>query len=506
MSRFKPETLWPNKKAIRDSDPSQTGDYQPLTNARANHPALDEAVFPEEFGTRRAEGVASRSEGIAFSSQPNADAVPLVTNEVDDKNKSRSIAVQPFLAKGHFVSFLGLLLFTAFVYFRPYEYSPSLLFLSSGAKWIAGLTLLAFIPSQLGLEGNLTSRPREVNLVLLLALTALLSLITAISLSEAWDNFVEFLKVVAMFLVMVNVVRTEGRLRWMLLIVLAVSITTSISAIGDYQAGRLLTGGERIKGSIGGLFENPNDLALHLATILPLAVSLLLARRGPVKLLYAACSGLMIAAIICTFSRGGFLGLIAVALVLAWKLGRKNRTLVIVVSIVVIVTVVGLAPAEYGGRLTSIWGGDITGSASARQELFWRSLLVAARYPLFGVGIGNFHFRSIHEQVTHNSFTQVAAELGLAALIFYVLFMVTSLKRLRRIENETLGIKEHARFYYLSVGLQASLIGYMVASFFASVAFLWYVYYLVGYAVCLSRLYATMKAKESLPVVVSPDH
>jgi len=286
----------------------------------------------------------------------------------------------------------------------------------------------------------------------------------------------------------------------MLWIALAVSVTTSIGAIGDYHAGRLLTGGERIKGAIGGLFENPNDLALHLSTIVPLAVSMFLGGRHIMKLVYLACSVLMIAAIICTFSRGGFLGLIAVGLVLAWKFGRKNRTLVIIVSVVTLVVVVALAPAEYGGRLTSIWGGDITGSSSARQELFWRSVIVALRYPLLGVGMGNFHFRSIHEQVSHNSFTQVASELGIPAMIAYVLFMVTAIIRLRRIERETLSVKERSKFYYLSVGLQASLIGYMVASFFASVAFLWYVYYLVGYAICVSRLYATVKAKEEVPV------
>jgi putative inorganic carbon (hco3(-)) transporter len=480
-------------------------DYQPLINPKGRRKSQDDQGFSDDFQTRFEPAeftVNTPDSDLVFAS---ASAVATAESELAEKpNKGDALAnIQDFLRRGHFISFLGLLLFTAFVYFRPYEYSPSLFVLSTGAKWIAGFTLLVFLPTQLALEGNLTSRPREVNLILLLALAALLSLITAINQGEAWDNFVEFLKVVVMFIVMVNVVRTDNRLRLMFWIVMAVSVTTSISAISDYQSGRLLTGGERIKGSIGGLFENPNDLALHLATILPLAVSLMLIRRGPVKLLYAACGVLMVAAIICTFSRGGFLGLIAVALVLAWKFGRKNRTLVLAVSAVTIVTVLALAPAQYGGRLTSIWGGDITGSSSARQELFWRSLLVAARYPIFGVGIGNFHYRSIHEQVSHNSFTQVASELGFAALIFYVLFMVTSIKRLRRIEHETLGVKEHAKFYYLSVGLQASLIGYMVASFFASVAFLWYVYYLVGYAVCVSRLYATAKAKESAADVVS---
>jgi hypothetical protein len=32
------------------------------------------------------------------------------------------------------------------------------------------------------------------------------------------------------------------------------------------------------------------------------------------------------------------------------------------------------------------------------------------------------------------------------------------------------------------------LVGYMVVSFFASVAYQWYVYYLVAYAFCLHRL------------------
>jgi hypothetical protein len=41
----------------------------------------------------------------------------------------------------------------------------------------------------------------------------------------------------------------------------------------------------------------------------------------------------------------------------------------------------------------------------------------------------------------------------------------------------------------LALGLQASLIAYLVSSFFLAVAYNWYVFYLVGYAVCLRRLY-----------------
>ena len=103
--------------------------------------------------------------------------------------------------------------------------------------------------------------------------------------------------------------------------------------------------------------------------------------------------------------------------------------------------------------------------------------------------MANFPIVSIHDQVSHNAYTQVAAEMGVGALALYVMFIVSPLRRLRQIEARAYEERRASQFYYLSVGLQASLVGYMVSSFFASVAYLWYVYYLVGYAVCLRRIY-----------------
>ena len=118
-----------------------------------------------------------------------------------------------------------------------------------------------------------------------------------------------------------------------------------------------------------------------------------------------------------------------------------------------------------------------------------RSVIVALRHPLLGIGMGNFHIMSVHELVNHNSYLQVATEMGAAAMIFYILFTITPLRRLRRLERETISKPKYSGVHYLAIGLQASLLGYMVTSFFGSVAYLWYVYYLVGYAVCMSRIY-----------------
>jgi hypothetical protein len=67
------------------------------------------------------------------------------------------------------------------------------------------------------------------------------------------------------------------------------------------------------------------------------------------------------------------------------------------------------------------------------------------------------------------------------------------LKPLRRIERDNLDKQKKPPAYYLAIGLQASLVGYMVSSFFASVAFLWYAYYLVAYAIALRRIYETSR-------------
>jgi len=48
----------------------------------------------------------------------------------------------------------------------------------------------------------------------------------------------------------------------------------------------------------------------------------------------------------------------------------------------------------------------------------------------------------------------------------------------------------YARSIYLSVGLQTSILAYMVCSFFLSIEYNWYVYYPIALAASLKYLYA----------------
>src|SRR5262245_10356604 len=275
-----------------DSDISDFESLTRLTKPRT----LDEV----EFGFRRQGAQSSRqseTEWPRMATPANAEAGPeacqIAATAEGEIPKPVAWGDSWIIKRGHGVSFAGLFLFTVLLFFRPYELSSSLEFLSSAAFWIAALTVAVFLPTQLALEGNLTARPKEVNLVLLLVLAALLSIPLAISPALAWDTFFnkEFIRAVLMFVVLVNVVRTEKRLKALIFLSLAVTAYLSVQALLDYMAGRFTGSEMRIWGALGGMFGNPNDLAIHLVTMVPVAVGLLLASRNVLKkAMYGICA------------------------------------------------------------------------------------------------------------------------------------------------------------------------------------------------------------------------
>jgi putative inorganic carbon (hco3(-)) transporter len=411
---------------------------------------------------------------------------------------------------GHTFGYLGLYLFSMLVLFRPYELVPSLSFLSATAFYFALATLLIYVPTQLATEGNLTAMSTEVKALLALTLLALFTMPIAKDPATAWAVFNDtFIKAVLMFIVMVNVLRTRRRLMGLMWLSLAMAAILSYQALDLYMKGELLAEGYRADVEIGGMFGNPNDLSLHLVTMIPLAVCLGIASRSKImRLVYFACAVLFVSANFVTYSRGGFLGLIAASVLMAWKLGRKNRLNVMAVSGFVSLLVVLLAPGNYGLRILSIFipGLDPVGSSDQRRELLERSIIVSLRNP-WGIGIGNFPIVGVHNLVTHNAFTQVSSEIGLLGLLAYLIFMVSPLRKLGAIERTLSAKNEHDWFYYLAIGLQASILGYMVSSFFVAVAYNWFIYYLIAYAVAFRRIYQIERGlkEEVEPAPVMPN-
>lgn len=406
----------------------------------------------------------------------------------------RLLGGETWLARNnHGLTYAGIFLFTLIVYFRPYELFDALSGLTSMALVVAVATLIIYLPSQFAGEGSLLSLTTEVKCLLFMAFWALLTIPIAVDASLAWETFNKtFSKVLVIFIVMVSTVQTRERLKGLMWLAIGAGVMISCQALYLYQQGIFKTEGYRVNIDSGGMFGNPNDMALHLVIFIPVAIALGLAARNRLaRLLYFAVALLMIGGVVVTQSRGGFLGLIAVGAVLVWKLGKNQRFKAVLIAAVVGLIFIAAAPGNYGMRILSIFipSLDSVGSTDQRGDLLKQSLIVTLRNPQ-GIGMGNFSVVSPNNLETHNAYTQVSSELGWLCAAAYVLLMVSPVRKLAVIERRLFSAdKENAWLYYLAVGVQASIVAYMVTSFFGPVAYNWYVYYPIAYAVCLRRIY-----------------
>ena len=463
-------------------------------------------VVSEIKETVRTENVFASTDGV----KPEAEIS--YSEQLKKKKKKKKVEKDQKLLSndrwlnrnGHNLTYIGIFLFTFVLYFRPYELITGLSGLSSIAFIIAIATLIIYLPTQISSEGSLTILSTEVKCILFITFWALLTMPLAKSPGTAWETFSDtFYKVVLIFIVMVNTLRTPARLKGLMWLSLGISVMLSYQAVVLYQAGEFAAEGyHRVIVNYGGMFGNPNDLAMHLIIATPIAFAFgMAAKKISSRILYFGITFLLVIGNMVTQSRGAFLALIAVSALLVWKLGKKQRFKVVLISLVVGILFIAVAPGDYGIRILSIFipSLDPVGSSDQRKELLQISLLVTLRNP-WGIGFGNFPIVGVRNLQTHNAYTQVSSELGVLAFACYVIFIVSPLRKLAAIERQLFANKETNWLYYMAIGVQGSIVAYMVASFFGAVAYNWFLYYPIAYAVCLRRIYRASQLEKGIEV------
>ncbi len=186
-------------------------------------------------------------------------------------------------------------------------------------------------------------------------------------------------------------------------------------------------------------YGDPNDTAYALATTLPLTVWLL-GQRWRLRPLVFVLIGVIAAGIALSFSRGALVGL-AAALVFQLLIQRRHAPALLVAALVAVAGVfvfVQLNPdrIEQGFELK---GNANAENADTRLEAWAGALKLTDEHPLLGVGPGNFA-ASFYEatgrplgtpglSAVHNAYLETVAELGLIALVLFVVFIAASFMR-----------------------------------------------------------------------------
>jgi O-antigen ligase len=187
---------------------------------------------------------------------------------------------------------------------------------------------------------------------------------------------------------MLNTVTTRERFARLVTVVVLGTSYIAIRAVTDYARGVSLYEDGRVGGAVGGLFGNPNDMALNLVTFLPLAVALALDRGRPLlrALAYVAVPA-MAAAIVFSKSGGAYFAVLLVAYQMC-----RIRPGVVAVVVVLCLSALPMLPASFTERMASIYDAeqDTTGSREARRRLLREGYEAFLDNPIVGLGAGQF--------------------------------------------------------------------------------------------------------------------
>ncbi len=309
-----------------------------------------------------------------------------------------------------------------------------------------------------------------------------------------------YLKSIAILWLLAAVVDTTDRLRKLAWTLTAISVPLAGTAVWNFVSSAFISEeGEavrRIAGYDAPLTSNPNDLALMINLMVPLAFALFLIHRRPlVRAALAAIIVLDAVAVVVTFSRAGFLTLATVLAACFWKLSRRPERAWAYGALVAALLCIALLPGGYLGRLGTITSvaSDPTGSSQTR----WADTLTAARFvaenPIFGAGLG-MNVLALNQvrgptwTEVHNVYLEYAADLGLPGLLAFLALLWSCTAGVGLVRRRAIREGRGEQLLHLAESLRLSLIAFALAGIFHPIAYQFYFYYFAGLAIALRNI------------------
>lgn len=309
-----------------------------------------------------------------------------------------------------------------------------------------------------------------------------------------------FSKTVLFFFLVLHAVRGLAELRYL--------VWAFVGAHAALEVGVLFLN-VRERASVTGTYD-PNDLAFVMVCALPMAVMLLVVERGWRRYLMAPVVVAGLLSIIMTKSRGGFVSLVVVGAIVLAKLPLRNPLIPVGVAVGGILVFSLFAPQSYWDRMATIgWGGgENTGEhtrelgqagpgiddkyessgLSVRWKVWMTGIQIILANPFLGVGANSFSIAEGGQtfdgigiwKAAHNSFIQLAAELGIPALVLFLYLLYRAIANYRRVIRIARDVPELRYHLWTAHGLEAGMYGYIVGGAALNHAYTFILYYLLA--------------------------
>ncbi len=293
----------------------------------------------------------------------------------------------------------------------------------------------------------------------------------------------------ALLFITLAVVDSLSRLRWVLLVAIGSEAFASLYVLREWQKYRSVYAQFRPGFVVG----DANYFCVSAVLCLPIAFYLLLGRQRLLERLYClGCLLLTLAAVAFSASRGGLLGLLVSFFFAVWHSRRRMRNFVLVMCL--FIPMVAFSPTSPLRRLLRP-NYSAQQSTENHKQILVAGLRMIVAHPLVGVGLGNFKLRmssyadpDLQQQfIAHNAYLEVAAEMGLPALIVFVSILFFTFRTLSQLRAR-LAKSEPTLVLRAVQGIQAGLAGSCISLFFVSGQYQklnWFIIFLV---MCLPPL------------------
>jgi len=265
------------------------------------------------------------------------------------------------------------------------------------------------------------------------------------------------------------IVDTLPRLRWTALTLIGSYAFGSLYVIREWQHGGGFSGNVRP----GWIVGDANYFSTTAIFGIVLAFYFMQGKRPRWEKLYCiGCFLLTILGSTLCASRGGFLGLIAASIFLVWRTKHRFRNLLLVSALVLPLSLA--LPMSPLHRFLN--PNEDRGSTQFHLEAWKAGGRMIEAHPISGVGLGNFKAlmpsymplapgRIDVDTLAHNMFIEVAAELGLPALLIFLGIFWCTYRTLGRIRKS---LSTHPLIRETAAALHAGLVGFAVAGSFVS--------------------------------------
>lgn len=409
---------------------------------------------------------------------------------------------------------IGVLAWSWLGYMNPHRLTWGFALTIPFAMMVGATTLVGFLFTR-----ERKALPRVAALFFLLALWGffLLTTLNALRPMEAWDQFDKVSKILLMTVVTIFLFQEWTKLRY-LFYVIALSIGFYGLKGGIWAIGT--GGGNQVLGPPGTFIEGNTEIGLALNMVLPLLLFLSRDATKPwLRKFILAMLGFSVVAVLFTYSRGAFLGLMIVLPLMF----MKTRMRLLVLPLALVAYLVGpsllqaVMPDAWLERMGTIKTYDEDRSANMRLNSWRVSYLLTLDYPLLGGGfrpfspaiylryspLDMFNSEPLNtDQDAHSIYFQVMAEHGFTGLALYLGLIVTTMIGLRRTiwragkDPTKRPIRDAAQM------IEVSLIGFLVTGTFLSMSYFDLFFHLVACSMILGVL-ARQPAAAPTPKPVS---